>query len=110
MSVVVQRYIPLHGLPQVFAFDHESIMGPVLQNLQVDEWKVKFYKDELDSKPRFATDTPRLDIRLSFTDGTWVRWHPGSRLIWSTTIQPTEAMTTRINRRRNLLKQMRPAH
>ena len=40
---------------------------------------------------------PRIDILVSFTDDTWVRYHPGANCIWSQDTQPTEAMTQRIN-------------
>ena len=94
-------YWPIHRLHEAFVFDYDGVMGPVLQNLQVQEWKPVFYEDEPDPTPPFARDRPRLDILLTFIDGTWLRWHPDATLIWSTTPQPTAAMITRINRKKS---------
>ena len=90
-------HVPLHRLHEVFIFDYESVIGPVLQNLQVQEWKVKFYEEEPDSTPRLAKDRHRLDILMTFTDGTWLRWYPDADLIWSTTPQRTAAMIIHMN-------------
>ena len=75
-----------------------TIIGPVLQNLQVQEWKVEFYEEEPDSTPRFAKDRPRLDILMIFTDGTWLRWYPDADLICSTTPQRIAAMIIHMKR------------
>ena len=91
---------PLHCLHEVFVLDYESVIGPALLNLQVQEWKPQFYEEEPDPTPRYARDTPRLDILITFTDGTWLRWHPDANLIWSTTPQPTDAMRQRMNRKK----------
>ena len=72
---------PLHRLHEVFVFDYDGVMGPVLQNLQVQEWKPQFYEDEPDPTPPFASDTPRLDILVTFIDGTWLRWNLARKLI-----------------------------
>ena len=53
-----------------------------------------FYLDEPDHNREFK---PRLDIVLSFSDGTKARYHPGAKLIWSHEDQPTEAMRQRYN-------------
>ena len=100
-------YMPLHRLHEVFVLDYESIIGPVLLNLQVQEWKPQFYEEEADPTPRYARDKPRLDILITFIDGTWLRWHPDANLIWSTAPQPTDAMRQRMNRKKNLLKNVR---
>ena len=102
-------HVPLHRLHQEFDFDYGSIIGPVLQNLHVAGWTVEFYEEEPDSTPPFAKDRPRLDILITFIDRTWLRWHPNADPIWSTTPQPTDAMKIRMNRKKKLLKQMRPA-
>ena len=102
-------YVQLPRLQEVIDLDYNSIFGPVLHNLHVAGWTVEFYEEEPDSTPPFAKDRPRLDILITFTDGTWLRWHPHADLIWSTTPQPTDAMKIRMNRKKKLLKQMRPA-
>ena len=65
-----------------------------------------FFPKELD--PNY-NDKPRLDIVLTFDDGTWTRYYPGAALIWSTEQSLTDAMQNRINytqkkliRRRNV--------
>ena len=86
-------------------------MGPVFQDLQVQQWQVQFYLEEADPSPPFAKDKPRVDILITFTDGTWLRWHcSGKHLIWSTTPQPTSAMIIRMNRKNRLLRDLRDAH
>ena len=100
---------PLHRLHEVFVLNVDNVMGPVLQNLQVQEWKPQFYEEESDPQPPFAKDAPRLDILITFTDGHWLRWHPQSDLIWSTTPQPTDAMRLRLRRKTKLLNQLQPA-
>ena len=74
-------WVQLHRLCEVFTLHHEQIIGRVLQNREIKTWKPQFYDNEADPTPPFATDTPRLDIVLTFKDGTWLRWHPGSHLI-----------------------------
>ena len=79
-------------------------ISPVLESLQVRSWEVVFYIDEPDSTPPHWPDRPRLDFLITFTDGTWVRWHPNAKLIWSTGWLPTAAMQNRMNRKAKLLK------
>ena len=47
------------------------------------------YQDEPDPNQR---DAPRLDIVVSFADGRSVRYHPQADPIWSSQVQPTDAM------------------
>jgi hypothetical protein len=58
-----------------------------------------FYLDEPDSNQH---DMPRLDLLVSFTDGSSVRYHPQATPIWSDQWMPTEAMQKRYNRARKL--------
>ena len=51
-----------------------------------------FYHDEPDHNREFK---PRLDIVLSFSNGTEARYHPKAKLIWSYEYRPTEAMQQR---------------
>ena len=60
-----------------------------------------FYTDEPDAN---QDDKPRLDILLSMSDGTWVRYHPSADTIHSTAPVPSQAVQNRYNRRKNLLK------
>ena len=55
----------------------------------------RFFVDEPDSN---RSDRPRLDFVLNFSDGRWVRYHPGADLIWSTETLPSKAMRQRYNR------------
>ena len=60
-----------------------------------------FYDEEPDAN---RDDKPRLDILLSMSDGTWVRYHPSADTIHSTASVPSQAVQNRYNRRKNLLK------
>ena len=60
-----------------------------------------FYDEEPDAN---QMNKPRLDILLSMSDGTWVRYHPGANPIFSHE-GTTQAMRIRYNRREKLLKQ-----
>ena len=51
----------------------------------------------LEEPDRNRQNKPRIDIALSFSNGTTVRYHPKAALIWSTEPQPTDAMTKRFN-------------
>ena len=65
-----------------------------------------FYTDEPDANQRdeYKQYKPRLDILLSMSDGTWVRYHPSADTIHSTASVPSQAVQNRYNRRKNLLK------
>ena len=39
-----------------------------------------------------------VGLRAHFSDGRWVRYHPGADLIWSTETLPSKAMRHRYNR------------
>ena len=52
-----------------------------------------FYDEEPDAN---QMNKPRLDILLSMSDGTWVRYHPSAKLIWNHE-GTTSAMRTRAN-------------
>ena len=62
-----------------------------------------FYTDEPDPN---QDDKPRLDILLSMSDGTWVRYHPGANPIFSHE-GATQAMQQRYDRREKLLKKLK---
>ena len=99
--------IALEDLQEVFDVVWQKVSGhisPVLESLQVKTWEVVFYSDEPDSTPPRWPDRPRLDFLITFTDGTWVRWHSNAKLIWSTECFPTDAMKIRMNRKAKLLK------
>ena len=57
-----------------------------------------FYTDEPDANQRdeYKQYKPRLDILLSMSDGTWVRYHPSAKLIWNHE-GTTSAMRARAN-------------
>ena len=61
----------------------------------------RFFEDEPDPN---REDKPRLDIKLSFADGRWVRYHPKAILIWSDEQLPSQAMQARYNRAAKLQK------
>ena len=60
-----------------------------------------FYPREPDHNQH---DKPRLDLVVSFADGTSVRYHPSATPIWSDETQPTDAMQKRYNRAAKLAK------
>ena len=57
-----------------------------------------FFTDEPDANQRdeYKQYKPRLDILLSMSDGTWVRYHPSAKLIWNHE-GTTSAMRARAN-------------
>ena len=61
-----------------------------------------FYPREPDHNQH---DKPRLDLVVSFADGTSVRYHPSATPIWSDETQPTDAMQKRYNRAEKLAKE-----
>ena len=102
-------YIALEDLQEVFDVVWKKVSGhisAVLDSLQLSTWKLVFYSDEPDSTPLKWPDRPRLDVVVTFTDGTWVRWHTSAKLIRSTDAMPTSAMTIRMNRQAKLQKQL----
>ena len=62
-----------------------------------------FFPMELD--PNYD-GKPRLDIVLTFADGTWARYHPRAALIWSTQQLPTDAMKIRMKYTRKLMRRL----
>jgi len=101
--------IALEDLQEVFDVVWKKVSGhisAVLDSLQLSTWKLVFYSDEPDSTPLKWPDRPRLDVVVTFTDGTWVRWHTSAKLIRSTDAMPTSAMTIRMNRHAKLQKQL----
>ena len=102
-------YIALEDLQEVFDVVWKKVSGyksAVLDSLQVRAWELVFYSDELDPTSPHWPDRPRLDVVITFTDGTWVRWHTSAKLIRSTDAMPTSAMTIRMNRHAKLQKQL----
>ena len=75
----------------------------VLQCVQIRGWQAVFYTNEAESAPPWR-DMPRLDIVITFTDGSWLRWHPTEQLISSTDVRPTVAMQIRMTRKANLVR------
>ena len=61
----------------------------------------RFFEDEPDPNREAK---PRLDIKLSFAYGRWVRYHPKATLIWSDEQLPSVAMRARYNRVAKLQK------
>ena len=53
----------------------------------------KFFTEEPESN---QAGKPRLDIVWPFSNGIWVRYHPGAAPIWSTDDLPTDAMKKRM--------------
>ena len=58
-----------------------------------------FFPEEPDSN---QGDKPRLDIMITMSDRSWVRYHPGAAPISSTDRMPTEAMQKRYDRIKKL--------
>ena len=83
-----------------------GVKSAVLQSVKVLSWTVRFYEDECDASPDAWPDRPRLDAVLTLSNGGWVRWHPSGQPIMSTEPMPTQAMTIRLNRKKNLVKQL----
>ena len=101
--------IALEDLQEVFDVVWKKVSGhmsAVLDSLQLSTWKLVFYSDEPDPTPPHWPDRLRLDVVITFTDGTWVRWHPSAKLICSTDVMPTSAIRNRMNRKAKLLKQL----
>ena len=99
--------IQIADIPNVFDVDWPVVArykSAVLESLQVQKWEVMFYTEEPDPTPPRWPDRPRLDILITFTDESWVRWHPSGDLIWSTETMPTTAMRIRMNRKQKLFK------
>ena len=71
----------------------------MLDSLQVRAW-------ELVRAPPLMPDRPRLDVLITFTDGTTVRWHPSVKFICSTDELPTYEIMKRMNRKAKLLKEV----
>ena len=63
------------------------------EGLEVVKCTATFFPDEADSN---QAGKPRLDIVVTFSDGTWARYHPGAPVIWSTDNLPTKAMEKRM--------------
>ena len=78
---------------RLLAWDWPSILNSTSDKVAVSVLPT-FYPREPDHNQRNA---PRLDIVVSFADGTWVRYHPGAQPIWSDEFQPTDAMIARYN-------------
>ena len=99
--------IALDALHEVFDVVWPKVGGyksAVLESLQVQATDVVFYSDKPEPTPPRWPDRPRLDVVITLTDGTWVRWHPSAKLIWATEWLPTAAMKNRTNRKAKLLK------
>ena len=106
------RDVPLARLEDAFEVAWPNVCGhfiPVLESLDVAAWTVHWYPLEPDPTPPKWPDRPRLDVVLTFSDGSWARWHPNSDIIWSTDAMPTAAMKMRQNRRANLIKKLEKA-
>ena len=67
----------------------------------LESLSARFFEDEPDPN---REDKLRLDIKLSFADGRWVRYHPKAILIWSDEQLPSQAMRARYNRAAKLPK------
>ena len=76
-----------------------------LRHTQVTSWKLEFYTDEADPQT-YCCNKPRLDIKLTLADGSWIRLHPNAEPIRSTEVLPTKAMEQRQNRRKKQMRQM----
>ena len=64
----------------------------------ITKCSAKLFLSEAD--PNYE-DRPRLDLVAVQADGTWVRWHPKAKLIWSTEPK-SEAVLRRENRTQNV--------
>ena len=105
---IEDQHIEFRDLQKRFEVDWRTVgrfKSAVLESLQVDSWTVRFFDEEPDPTPPQFPDRPRLDAVLTFSNGTWARWHPSGDLILSTEPMPTAAMQTRFNRKTKLLKQ-----
>ena len=101
--------VAFEDLQEVFYVVWKKVSGhisAVLDSLQVSTWELVFYSDEPDPTPPHWPDRPRLDVVITFTDGTWVRWHPSAKLIRSTDVMPTSAIRNRMNRKAKLLREL----
>ena len=102
-------HIALDDLQHTFEINWRTVArfkSAVFENLHVESWTVQFYEDEPDPTPPEYPDRPRLDAVLTFSDGTWARWHPSGEPIFSTQPMPTAAMVIRFNRKRILFKHL----
>ena len=103
------NHIALDDLQHTFEINWRTVArfkSAVFENLRVESWTVQFYEDEPDPTPEEYPDRPRLDAVLTFSDGTWARWHPSGEPIFSTQPMPTAAMVIRFNRKRILFKHL----
>ena len=76
---------------------NEGLWQRVLQDsyptaCALDSVCARFFVNEPDPN---RSNRPRLDFVLSISDGSWVRYHPGAVLIWSTQTHPSQAMQNR---------------
>ena len=86
---------------RLLAWNWQSILRSTSDKVAVSVLPT-FYPREPDHNQRNA---PRLDIVVSFADGTWVRYHPRAQPIWSDEFQPTDAMIARYNLAAKLAKE-----
>ena len=111
MSNRVEGEFPWWHLPDCtgeqnrFSINWSQVDPVNLGHTEVTDWKLEFYTDEADPQ-QYCQDKPRLDIKLTLADHSWIRWHPDAEPIRSTEVLPSKAMEQRQNRQKKQMKQM----